>query len=137
MEIPYVVTPRKDTGLFNSKIAIWLFLASEVMLFGGFFSAYVFLRLGADFPWPERTALLCSFERFPAIWDFSAALAKNPFLRLPAAASDLLIASTAPLLPVGAELEGLLHDGGPAVLGGLVERVSGKSPASGAVVEVL
>jgi heme/copper-type cytochrome/quinol oxidase subunit 3 len=55
MEIPYIVTPRKDTGLFNSKIAIWLFLASEVMLFGGFFSAYIFLRLGADFPWPERT----------------------------------------------------------------------------------
>jgi heme/copper-type cytochrome/quinol oxidase subunit 3 len=55
MEIPFVVTPRKDTGLFNSKIAIWLFLASEVMLFGGFFSAYVFLRLGADYPWPERT----------------------------------------------------------------------------------
>ena len=54
MEIPYIVTPRKDTGLFNSKIAIWLFLASEVMLFGGFFSAYIFLRLGADFPWPER-----------------------------------------------------------------------------------
>src|SRR5687768_11982545 len=55
MEIPYIVTPRKDTGLFNSKIAIWLFLASDVMLFGGFFSAYIFLRLGADFPWPERT----------------------------------------------------------------------------------
>jgi len=56
MEIPYIVTPRKDTGLFNSKIAIWLFLASEVMLFGGFFSAYVYLRLGAqeDYPWPER-----------------------------------------------------------------------------------
>ncbi|NJM36527.1 MAG: hypothetical protein HC845_00860 [Akkermansiaceae bacterium] len=32
-----------------------MFLASEVMLFGGFFSAYVFLRLGADYPWPERT----------------------------------------------------------------------------------
>ncbi len=55
MEIPYVVSARKDTGLFNSKIAIWLFLASEVMLFGGFFSAYVFLRIGADYPWPERT----------------------------------------------------------------------------------
>lgn len=54
MEIPYVVTPRKDTGLFNAKIAIWLFLASEVMLFGGFFSAYIFLRIGADYPWPER-----------------------------------------------------------------------------------
>ncbi|WP_367871579.1 heme-copper oxidase subunit III [Luteolibacter sp. Populi] len=55
MEIPYIFTPRKDTGLVNSKIAIWLFLASEVMLFGGFFSAYIFLRLGADYPWPERT----------------------------------------------------------------------------------
>lgn len=55
MEIPYIVNARKDTGLFNSKIAVWLFLASEVMLFGGFFSAYVFLRLGADYPWPERT----------------------------------------------------------------------------------
>jgi len=54
MEIPYIVEPRKDTGLFNAKIAIWLFLASEVMLFGGLFSAYIFLRLGADFPWPER-----------------------------------------------------------------------------------
>lgn len=55
MEIPYIVVPRKDTGLINSKIAIWLFLASEVMLFGGFFSAYVYLRMGADYPWPERT----------------------------------------------------------------------------------
>lgn len=55
MEIPYITTPRKDTGLINSKIAIWLFLASEVMLFGGFFSAYVYLRMGADYPWPERT----------------------------------------------------------------------------------
>lgn len=55
MEIPYIVKPRKDTGLFNSKIAIWLFLASEVMLFGGFFSAYIFMRIGADYPWPERT----------------------------------------------------------------------------------
>ena len=58
MEIPYEVTPRRDTGLFNSKIGIWLFLASEVMLFGGLFSAYVFLRVGIhegiDNPWPER-----------------------------------------------------------------------------------
>ncbi|MBT8043741.1 MAG: cytochrome c oxidase subunit 3, partial [Verrucomicrobiae bacterium] len=55
MEIPYVVEPRKDTGLNNSKIAIWLFLASEVMLFGGLFSGYIFLRIFADYPWPERT----------------------------------------------------------------------------------
>ena len=56
MEIPYETTPRRDTGLFNSKLGIWLFLASEVMLFGGLFSAYVFLRVGViegvDNPWP-------------------------------------------------------------------------------------
>ena len=47
MEIPYEVSARPDTGLYNAKIGIWLFLASEVMLFGGLFSAYVFLRVGA------------------------------------------------------------------------------------------
>lgn len=56
MEIPHEVTPRRDTGLFNAKLGVWLFLASEVMLFGGLFSAYVFLRVGAqdgvDNPWP-------------------------------------------------------------------------------------
>jgi cytochrome c oxidase subunit III len=48
MEIPYTVTARPDTGLWNAKVGIWLFLASEVMLFGGLFSAYVFLRLDAS-----------------------------------------------------------------------------------------
>ena len=47
MEIPYIVDERKDTGLINSKLGIWIFLASEVMLFGGLFSAYVFLRMAA------------------------------------------------------------------------------------------
>ena len=54
MEIPFVVNARKDTGLNNSKVGIWLFLASEVTLFGGLFSGYLFLRLYADYPWPER-----------------------------------------------------------------------------------
>ncbi|CAN5197342.1 hypothetical protein BH23VER1_BH23VER1_31380 [soil metagenome] len=52
MEIPHTVHARKDTGLWNAKIGIWLFLASEVMLFGGLFSAYIFLRVSADYPWP-------------------------------------------------------------------------------------
>ncbi len=51
MEIPYTVKPRPDTGLWNAKIGIWLFLASEVMLFGGLFSGYIFLRLGAAPGW--------------------------------------------------------------------------------------
>ena len=47
MDIPYTVSARPDTGLYSGKIGIWLFLASEVMLFGGLFSAYLFLRMGA------------------------------------------------------------------------------------------
>lgn len=54
MEIPYTVQPRPDTGLYNAKVGIWLFLASEVMLFGALFSAYILLRVGApDGYWPE------------------------------------------------------------------------------------
>jgi len=48
MEIPYTIETRPDTGLYNAKLGIWLFLASEVMLFGGLFSAYVLLRVGAE-----------------------------------------------------------------------------------------
>ena len=47
MDSPYTVQPRPDIGLYNAKLGIWLFLASEVMLFGGLFSAYVLLRVGA------------------------------------------------------------------------------------------
>ena len=47
MEIPYTIQPREDTGLFNAKVGIWLFLASEVMLFGALFSAYILLRVGS------------------------------------------------------------------------------------------
>ena len=47
MNIPYTVEERPDTGLYNAKLGVWLFLASEVMLFGGLFSAYIFLRFGA------------------------------------------------------------------------------------------
>src|SRR5205807_10034066 len=49
MEIlPYIVEPRQDTGLYNAKVGIWLFLASEVMLFGALFSSYILLRVGAN-----------------------------------------------------------------------------------------
>jgi len=48
MEIPYTIENRPDTGIYNAKLGIWLFLASEVMLFGGLFSAYVLLRVGAE-----------------------------------------------------------------------------------------
>src|SRR5574342_406976 len=54
MQIPFTVAARPDTGLFNAKMGIWLFLASEVMLFGALFSSYILLRVGADpANWPH------------------------------------------------------------------------------------
>ena len=49
--IPYTVEARPDTGLNNVKIGMWLFLASEVMLFGGLFASYIILRV-SDPNWP-------------------------------------------------------------------------------------
>jgi len=49
--IPYNVTPRPDTGVYNAKLGVWLFLASEVMLFGALFSSLILLRTGAP-SWP-------------------------------------------------------------------------------------
>lgn len=57
MEIPYTVSPRQDTGLNNAKLGIWLFLASEVMLFGALFSSYILLRVGAT-EWPRGADIL-------------------------------------------------------------------------------
>ncbi len=88
MDIPYTVLPRRDTGLYNAKLGIWLFLASEVMLFGGLFSAYVLLRIGA-YPgaWPHgilnvpvgtvnTLVLICSSVTVVLSW---AALKANNF----------------------------------------------------------
>lgn len=44
--IPHTVAPHEDTGVNNVQLGMWLFLASEVMLFGGFFAAYILLRTG-------------------------------------------------------------------------------------------
>ena len=55
--IPFTVEARPDTGLNNVKIGIWLFLASEVMLFGALFASYILLRVGAP-TWPEGATIL-------------------------------------------------------------------------------
>ncbi len=57
LEIPYNVHPRPDTGVYNAKLGIWLFLASEVMLFGALFSSLILLRTGAD-TWPRGFDML-------------------------------------------------------------------------------
>jgi heme/copper-type cytochrome/quinol oxidase subunit 3 len=57
IEIPYTVHARPDTGLYNGKLGIWLFLASEVMLFGALFSTLILLRTSAT-DWPHGYTLL-------------------------------------------------------------------------------
>jgi heme/copper-type cytochrome/quinol oxidase subunit 3 len=57
IEIPYNSTERPDTGLYNAKLGVWLFLASEVMLFGALFSSYVLLRTGAQ-TWEHGAEIL-------------------------------------------------------------------------------
>ncbi len=51
-------TLETATGIPNGKLGIWLFLASEVMLFGGIISSYIVLRMGSPiFGVPPREML--------------------------------------------------------------------------------
>ncbi|HEX9982802.1 MAG TPA: cytochrome c oxidase subunit 3 [Thermoanaerobaculia bacterium] len=59
IEIPHTVHARPDTGLYNGKLGIWLFLASEVMLFGALFSALILIRTSAaPGSWPHAWKIL-------------------------------------------------------------------------------
>jgi cytochrome c oxidase subunit 3 len=55
--IRYIDKPHPVTGLTNAKLGVWLFLASEVMLFGALFSAYILLRVTAP-SWPHGWEML-------------------------------------------------------------------------------
>jgi heme/copper-type cytochrome/quinol oxidase subunit 3 len=57
MQIPYNTEHHPETGLYNAKLGIWLFLASEVMLFGALFTSYILLRMGAP-TWPHGWEIL-------------------------------------------------------------------------------
>ena len=44
--------PDTHSGITNAKLAVWLFLASEIMLFATLFTSYIVLRLGStSWPW--------------------------------------------------------------------------------------
>src|SRR3989338_5311709 len=57
VEIRFISKPHPVTGVTNSKLGIWCFLASEIMLFGGLFSSYILLRTGVS-DWPHGSSLL-------------------------------------------------------------------------------
>src|SRR5262245_23583816 len=57
MDIPYTVEIRRDTGLTNGKIGIWLFLASEVMLFRALLASHIRIRTVAP-GWPRGDTMV-------------------------------------------------------------------------------
>ena len=57
MNIPYTTERRADTGVNNVALGMWLFIASEVMLFGALFSSYALLRASAT-DWPSGQEFL-------------------------------------------------------------------------------
>lgn len=52
--LPYTVEPHPVTGVYSGKLGVWLFLASEIMLFGALFSSYVVLRVTAPTEGPAQ-----------------------------------------------------------------------------------
>ena len=65
--IPYTTEKRRDTGVTNVTLGIWLFLASEVMLFGALFSAYALLRTSAA-DWPGGSTVLGTKDVWFLTW---------------------------------------------------------------------
>jgi heme/copper-type cytochrome/quinol oxidase subunit 3 len=55
--IHYIDEPHPLTGATNSKLGIWLFICSEIMLFGALFSTYIILRTN-DPAWPHGWTIL-------------------------------------------------------------------------------
>ena len=85
--IPYMVHPHPVTGIPNGKFGIWLFLASEVMLFGALFSSYVLISWSA---WGLAIAQL------PFIWNFFASLRHPKAVENPWQATTLEWAAPSP-----------------------------------------
>lgn len=52
-----LTTTRESTGIPNGKLGIWLFLASEIMLFSTLFTSYIVLRTAAA-AWPRGWEVL-------------------------------------------------------------------------------
>jgi cytochrome c oxidase subunit III len=94
--IPYTIERRQDTGVTNVTLGVWLFLASEAMLFGSLFSAYALLRVSAP-AWPRGDDLLSvpmAMANTAMLLGCTGAAWRARTVR-PAAARAWLLASTA------------------------------------------
>src|SRR5947199_7121884 len=77
--IPYNVTPRPDTGVYNAKLGVWLFLASEVMLFGALFSSLILIRSGSA-TWPKGWDPVEGLHVIPATINTFVLIASSVFV---------------------------------------------------------
>ena len=85
IEIPYTIHHRPDTGMYNGKLGIWLFLASEVMLFGALFSSLILIRTSAPtWPrgWVELNVPLATVNTFVLILSSVTVVLAWSYLRL-------------------------------------------------------
>ena len=57
LSVPPTHNIRDDTGVDSATLGLWLFIASEVMLFGALFSSYALLRVSAT-DWPAAGTVL-------------------------------------------------------------------------------
>src|SRR5213593_4497303 len=49
---------ERGVDVYNKKLGMWVFLASEVMFFTGLIGAYVILRFGAPGEWAKPNVVL-------------------------------------------------------------------------------
>ena len=54
----HAAAPKTTTGIPNGKLGMWIFLASEIMLFGSLISSYIVLAMGSPTFGRPDTALL-------------------------------------------------------------------------------
>jgi cytochrome c oxidase subunit 3 len=90
---PGTLLRRPETGTSSARLGMWLFIASEVMLFGGLFSAYVLLRTGASH-WGHEA----SIAALPAGLGFTAVLAIATIALIRRTRAGLALASLAGVL---------------------------------------
>jgi heme/copper-type cytochrome/quinol oxidase subunit 3 len=84
--VPWTYTTRADTGTTNVRVGIWLFLASEAMLFGSLISAYVLLRAGGA-TWAGTGTLDARSALIDTVIVLAAAMALLPALKLSSTAA--------------------------------------------------
>lgn len=122
MIIPYTTERRADTGVTNVTLGMWLFIASEIMLFGALFSAYALLRSAAT-NWPPGRNVLSlplGAANTVVLLTLTTLVWRARNLSAPAVRRLLLLASILAGVFIGLKSSEYVHDFST----GLVPRVS-------------